>query len=159
MFELKSMMSRKFFNLKYRFHRPDAASVHRELMRNQYLSRDEIDAINWTKRQKLIAYAYDKVPFYRERFDGIGMQPGDMKLREDFLKIPILTKDDLRHHSEKLKSTDSKPEDFKVSATGGSTGTPVTIYTSKNVPIDVFRWRELSWWGIDPKYGRCLLLA
>ena len=45
--------------------------------------------------RKLMKAAY-KIPFYRKRFEEVGLKPEDFKCADDLYKFPILTKDELR---------------------------------------------------------------
>jgi len=47
------------------------------------------------KLQRLISYAYGKAPGFKQRMDGTGVKPGDIKSLADLQKIPVLRKDDL----------------------------------------------------------------
>lgn len=47
------------------------------------------------KLQQLIDYAYKKAPGFKSRLDQAGVKPGDIKMKADLQKIPILRKDDL----------------------------------------------------------------
>ncbi|MFA5064521.1 MAG: phenylacetate--CoA ligase family protein [Dehalococcoidia bacterium] len=50
--------------------------------------------MSW-KLQRLIAYAYNKAPGFKQRMDGAGIKPGDIKALTDLQRIPVLRKDDL----------------------------------------------------------------
>jgi len=53
---------------KYAMAKPGAQRYFEQLQRVQYLSLTEIEDINWQRTRILLAYAYEKVPFYRSRF-------------------------------------------------------------------------------------------
>ncbi len=78
------------------------------------------------------------------------MHPEDIKEPEDFQKIPILTKEDVRNGFDHLLSEDARMKYCSLSATGGSTGVPVKVMHDKRVPLESFGWRMLSWWGLEP---------
>lgn len=55
---------------------------------------------HWIKIQnreieKFVKYIYE-IPFYRERFEKANITPEDIKVREDFKKLPVLTKEEYR---------------------------------------------------------------
>ncbi len=54
-----------------------------ELLRTQWLSPDEIRAIQNTKLAALIEHAYATVPFYREIMDSRGLTPSDVRTVDD----------------------------------------------------------------------------
>src|SRR5690606_8222790 len=79
-----------------------------------------------------------KAPFYRERFDAIGLKPEDIRSWDDFQRVPTMDKHDHRRAQEASIARFGHPfgmlccvptEDFVLLAgTSGTTGTP-TFYT------------------------------
>ena len=47
------------------------------------------------RMRDMIAYAYEKAPAVKERFDKAGVKPADIRTVKDLEKIPVLRKDDL----------------------------------------------------------------
>ena len=47
------------------------------------------------RMREIIAYAYEKAPAVKERFDNAGVKPADIRTVKDLEKIPMLRKDDL----------------------------------------------------------------
>ena len=122
--------------MKYHFLKPSSMKAYRILLRQQALSLDEIESINWSKRKRLIRFAFENVPFYRERFKDFGLHPEDLKCPEDFTLLPFLTKQDLRDHFDGLVSKVAQKKYCALATTGGSTGIPVKIYQDKRVPVE-----------------------
>ena len=58
----------------------------------------------WQSLQRLLRYAYENAPFYRQRFDQAGLTPDGIKSPEDMQKLPILTRDDIRANYEPRRS-------------------------------------------------------
>ena len=78
-----------------------------ELNRTQWLSRDELLALQRDKLLSLVEYADQYVPYYRRVFKEVGFQPDD--LRQDLAnlnKIPILTKAIIRSNWNDLLTTE-----------------------------------------------------
>ncbi len=81
-------------------------------------------------------------PFYRKRLASVGMQSAeDIRTMEDFYKIPLTSKDDLR---------DAFPYDMlavpleqvvRLHASSGTTGIPTVIYHTRG---DLEGWTELA---------------
>jgi phenylacetate-CoA ligase len=46
--------------------------------------------------QQVMAYAYEKAPFYRHKWDAAGLEPGDVKSLEDFERVPVVEKEEIR---------------------------------------------------------------
>jgi phenylacetate-CoA ligase len=47
------------------------------------------------RMREIVAYAYEKAPAVKERFNNAGVKPGDIRTVKDLEKIPMLRKDDL----------------------------------------------------------------
>jgi phenylacetate-CoA ligase len=122
----------------------------------QKMSEDELSHINWMKRKKILTYAFNFVPFYKDKYQSAGMYPEDIRTREDFELIPILTKQEIRKNLEEMVSSNHHSKNLIVVSTGGSTGEPLKVYHDPNVKSDVFGWRMLEWWGIDPSVNTAL---
>jgi phenylacetate-CoA ligase len=152
--ENKSMTGNDFkrtiFWAKYRCFRRQAIPFYRELVGNQYLSLDEIQHINWSKRRNLLAYAYERSPFYNKKYLGVGLHPSDVKRPEDFEKVPCLTREELRANGDQILIPDPTSRFLAAKTTGGSTGVPVRVMFDKRVPTEALGWRMMNWWGIEP---------
>jgi phenylacetate-CoA ligase len=46
--------------------------------------------------KKTVKWVYEKIPFYRNRFDEQGIKPEDIKTLEDLSRLPFTAKSDLR---------------------------------------------------------------
>jgi phenylacetate-CoA ligase len=60
-----------------------------------YASSDELAAIQSAKLVVAVRFAYDTIPFYRRKFDAIGLEPGDVRGLDDLARIPITTKHEM----------------------------------------------------------------
>ncbi len=104
------------------------AQVSRELDLSQHWSLEELQALQWSRMQRLVEHAYAKVPFYRKAWDAVGFRPGDLRTREDWDRLPTLSKTEIREHSEELHA-EGATGGLKA-ATSGSSGTPVAVLRS-----------------------------
>ena len=62
-----------------------------ELNRNQWLSREELLALQREKLHRLLTYAYGHVPYYQRLFDQTGFRPDDVASRFLALHSPRLS--------------------------------------------------------------------
>jgi len=130
--------------------RPQVVRSYLSLKRNERLSADELAELNWEKRQRILKFAYEQVPYYRSKFDKAGLNPQDIRSREQWELVPILEKSDLVKHFDEIKARQVNPKRLRLSSTGGSTGVPVVVCADRRLPIEPLRWRMLSWWGVGP---------
>lgn len=114
----------------YRFIKQDDIYERlKELEKNQWLSRQELEELQWTKLKNLLFHVYKNVPYYTQLFKDLDIRPEDIQGPGDFAKIPILTKEIIRGHGNKMISTDSSASGIHAN-TGGSTGE--TLYFQKD---------------------------
>ena len=59
------------------------------------LSRQEIEALQLERLKKTVRHCYTN-PFYKKRFDEMGITPDDIQTLDDVRKLPFTTKQDLR---------------------------------------------------------------
>jgi len=63
------------------------------LRRTQYDPPEVVRARQWDSLRQILRHAYDTVPFYRQRFDEVGLHPRDVRSFEDYARLPVLTAD------------------------------------------------------------------
>jgi phenylacetate-CoA ligase len=128
-----------WFNRAYmRFVQPNLqAGVYRGLnsrLKNyealERLTFAESEVRQWRAVVRLLQHAYDSTPFYRERFDRLGVLPSDIKSAKDLDKLPVLTREDIRKNFEALWSRKYRKGELFSAATGGTTDTPVPLLRS-----------------------------
>jgi len=78
--------------------------------------------------KKMVKYAYT-VPLYHDKYKEAGIHPNDIKGIDDIVKLPFITKDDLRENypDRIIPKGFDKERNFLLS-TSGSTGKPVFVY-------------------------------
>ena len=143
-----SVLSRRLFVPFYdRRHGLNDMRTVEKLMASQFLSEDELREKQWNGIAKIIHHAGENNRFYRERFKRLGLVPGDIKDFDDFRKISILTKDDIRENRENLISDGYSPERMNYKRTGGSTGVPLKLYWDKETTAfkHALVYRHNSW--------------
>lgn len=107
------------------------SSKFKELLRIDKLSESELLELQNQKLQKMVRHCYDTVPYYTKLFDAHGINPDQIKTREDLSVIPVLTKKIIRENYDELFSTAVDKKLWRVSLTGGSTGVPMNYCSDK----------------------------
>ena len=106
--------------------------------------------------RKLMASAYG-IPFYRERFDQVGLKPFDFNCADDLRKFPLLSKQEFQ---EWMHSVEGNPkyEGYYTDHTSGSSGRPTTIlYSQREKAFSVANWlRVLKKAGFDFVFGKTM---
>jgi len=106
----------------------------RELRKTQWLTPPELDMRQLNRLKKLVKFAFDHVPYYRERYQREGIHPEDIKNFSDFQSLPFLTRKDVRENLERMVAPDLRHKTVRE-RTGGSTGEPIRFYIE-----DSFWW-------------------
>lgn len=101
------------------------------LLKSQYWNNQDLKKYQWEKLKTLLKYSYDNVKYYRDILNQIGLKPEDINEYNDFKKIPILTKEDIRSNFDRLLSNKFNKAKLVFSSTSGSTGEPLNFYHDK----------------------------
>lgn len=125
-----AIINKWIFPYSIKLRKGDFKSKMDEALQNQTLTREEIRNLQFEKLGELIQHAYHFVPYYRDTFKQNGISPQDIRSWEDFEKLPILTKAEVREYN--LQFLSEKPRTpLRNYKTSGSTGTPLRVFTSE----------------------------
>lgn len=83
---------------------------------------------------------YEKVPFYRQKFDEIGLKPSDIQSIDDIHKLPFTYKQDLRDNYPYGLFACSPEELVRIHASSGTTGKQTVVGYTQN---DIDGWGTL----------------
>lgn len=117
------------------------------------MSAEELFRLESEKLVKEVGYVYRNSPFYRAKFKEIGLEPGEIKTRDDIVKLPFTSKDDLRQTQAEeggLGGHQCAPKSdlVRIQGTSGTTGRPLYIGLTRH---DADVWKELfarhAWTG------------
>ena len=103
----------------------------KELERSQYLPESDLRKIQWQRLKKLLTYVWDNNEFYRERIEQVGMTPAMIRTPDDFMKIPVLSKEDIRANTRQMISSGYAIDSLLKFKTGGSTGKSLELYMTE----------------------------
>jgi phenylacetate-CoA ligase len=104
----------------------------REFERTQYLSPERLRELQWERLQRLVRHAYDRCPYYRERWGAAGIGPDDLRGFEDFARLPLVSKRDIQERAEDMARDDLPRDRLVQNRTGGSTGEPLVFYLDRD---------------------------
>ena len=108
----------------------DILRYQKEYEKSQFLTRQQLDELSFSRMQSMLEYAYNHIEFYRNRFDDLGVHPSHFHQPSDLTSFPILEKQDIQNHLNEMVSQEYSVEDLLLDRTGGSTGTPIEYYYS-----------------------------
>jgi phenylacetate-CoA ligase len=104
----------------------------RQFERTQFLSEDALRAIQLQRLRTLLRHAAQRCPFYAERLRAAGIDADGLRNLEDLRALPVLEKSDLQEHLPRMIARDWPQDDLIENQTGGSTGSPVRFYLSRD---------------------------
>ncbi len=105
----------------------------------EQMERAEMRKLQLKRLKKIVKYAYEKVPFYKNKFDEIGLKPEDIQTLEDIKKIPYTTKTDLRDNYPYGLLAVPMDDIVRVHASSGTSGKPTVVAYTKN---DLDMWSD-----------------
>ncbi len=119
-----------------------------EYERNQWLSPEQIAALQWEKLGRLLRHCWDEVPYYRRAWSAVGASPDDIRSLADFARLPLLTKADIRAHYDDMHARSLRGS-MLYKSTSGSTGEPLKLgYTRESFERRIaVMWRGYGWAG------------
>jgi len=129
----------------------------------EFASRDQIQELTNKKLEQLLLHAYNNVPYYRKLLPESDVVKDGKVMLENFLRIPVLTKEIIRAEGENLYSSDYQSRKPYENTSGGSTGEPVRFiqdkeYNDWNIATKLyfnmvlgkdFGQPEIKFWGSD----------
>ncbi len=124
-----------------------------KIERNQWKRPDEIRSMQERALTKLVAHAYENVPYYRDLFDTAGFKPRRRMTFHDLAAIPVLTKDRIianYPHNILAKGFDGRK--CSVRMTSGSSGRKIEVVLDHKVAAlyRLMQFRQLIDIGYKP---------
>jgi phenylacetate-CoA ligase len=105
--------------------------------RIEKMERPELEALQLDRLRTVVDWAV-RTPFYKERLGRAGIKSGgDIKSLGDLRRVPFTGKSDLREGFPYGFLSIPRDEVVRLHASSGTTGTPTTIYFSRD---DLRRW-------------------
>lgn len=104
------------------------------------MSRSEMTEVQTKRLIKTVNRVYSNVPFYRDKMQKTGIEPGDITSLEDLKKLPFTNKDDLRDTYPFGMFAAPMSDIVRIHASSGTTGKQTVVgYTRK----DLKSWAEV----------------
>ena len=95
-------------------------------------SRERIRAIQLEKLIAQVEWTYERVPWYRQRMDEMGVSPRDIRTLEDVRKLPFTDKSVLRDTFPYGLFAVPLDEVVELHASSGTTGKPIVVGYNKH---------------------------
>ena len=93
-----------------------------------YRPLDAIQAIQARRVRAMVAHADAHVPYYRETFRRLSLDPATLRTASDLARLPLLERSEVQRDPEYFRSTAFPLEACLTLHSGGSTGAPLTVF-------------------------------
>lgn len=104
------------------------------------LPREDLEALQLKRLKAVVERVYYNVPFYKKKFDELGVRPEHIKSLADVKYLPFTEKQDLRNNYPFGLFAVPKENVVRIHASSGTTGKATVVgYTQR----DVNNWAEL----------------
>jgi phenylacetate-CoA ligase len=97
--------------------------------KSQYLSKDQLEDLQWVWLDRLLKHAKNNVPFYSRFFKQHTESIDDICKNRSMDSLPVVTRAELMANPDDFKSKIAIPGSYKK-ATGGSSGEPLHFWVS-----------------------------
>ena len=104
------------------------------------LSRQDLTKLQNERLRKVCERVYDRVPFYKKKFDEKGVKPADIGGVQDITKLPFTKKSDLRDNYPYGLFAEPLENVVRIHASSGTTGKPTVVAYNRN---DINLWAEV----------------
>jgi phenylacetate-CoA ligase len=112
------------------------------------ISRKALEELQLKRLKHTARQAYKNIPFYKDSFSKLNINPKDIISLKDIRKLPFTTREDMREHYPFGMLAVTKEHVVRLHTSSGTTGKPKAIFFSKK---DVDRAAELI--------ARCLIMT
>ena len=104
------------------------------------LPREALEALQLKRLKATVERVYETVPFYKKKFDELGVKPSHVKTLKDLQLLPFTIKNDLRDNYPFGLFSVPMEQVVRVHASSGTTGKPIVVGYTKR---DIDTWAEL----------------
>jgi len=100
------------------------------------MPRDRLRQLQQERLREMVAYVYERVPFYRKQFDEFGVRPELVRSLDDLLRLPFTRKTDFRDNYPFGLMAVPREQLVRIHASSGTTGKPTIVcYTRRDLDI------------------------
>jgi len=122
------------------------------------MPREKLELLQLKRLKWQVQRCYHNSEFYRERFNKIGLKPDDIGSLDDIVKIPPVTKQELRDEQTKYppfgRYVIAPQEEWReIHPSTGTTGVPVNTIWTQSDGANITRWTARTLWNFGVRPG------
>ncbi|MGC8773934.1 MAG: phenylacetate--CoA ligase [Chlorobaculum sp.] len=107
---------------------------------HECMGRDQLASLQGERLRQMVERIYFNVPFYRNKLQEMGIEPGDIRSIDDLKKLPFTTKQDLRDNYPFGLFAVPQQDIVRFHASSGTTGKSTVVGYTHN---DIMMWSEV----------------
>ena len=107
---------------------------------HECMDRDQLATLQGERLRQMVERIYFNVPFYRNKLQEMGIEPGDVRTVDDLKKLPFTTKQDLRDNYPFGLFAVPQQDIVRFHASSGTTGKSTVVGYTHN---DILMWSEV----------------
>lgn len=144
-------------------YRPDPANRYWFPERETMPPAEREQAIT-ERLRAVMRYAYKTAPFYRQKWDEAGIHPDHVRSLEDFERVPVVTKQELREAQARAAPFGdylciANSEVHHIHGTGGTTGQPTAFAIGRHDWETIAENHARVMWGMGLRPGDMVFIA
>jgi len=105
------------------------------------MDREQLLALQLRRLQATVTWAYDRVPYYRDQLDALGVRPRDIRGLDDIRRLPFTDKTALRDTYPFGMFAVDLDHVVRIHSSSGTTGKPIVVGYTKG---DLATWTECT---------------
>lgn len=116
------------------------------LARSERLPAQELVAAQDARVRDLVAWSYERVPYYKRVMDDRGVRPEHVRRAADLALLPLLDKRTVLENADELLARGVSDASRELVATGGTSGEPMRFWIDRGRSST--EWAFMTWqWG------------
>lgn len=114
--------------------------------------------------RQVMLYAWENAPFYKKKWDAAGVHPDSIHSLEDFEKVPVVTKQEMREAQERTAPYGdylcvSESQIHRIHGTSGTTGRPTSFAIGRHDWETIGNNHARILWGMGLRPGDTIFIA
>lgn len=105
------------------------------------MEREKMRELQLARLKSTVAWAYERVPYYRGKLDEMGVRPKDIRTLEDVTRLPFTDKTALRDTYPFGMFAVDMDDIVRIHSSSGTTGKPIVVGYTRG---DLNTWTELT---------------
>ena len=102
------------------------------LARSDRRSGAELEGAQDARVRDLVAWAYDRVPYYRRVMDERGLRPEHVTRARDLALLPLIHRRTVLEHADEMLARGVPPGAREIVATSGTSGVPIRLWIDRD---------------------------